>query len=185
MRNIIATISCALLLCFAVAAQEARKVQEPEYDYVYHYLDPVNGALMSLERQTPSTRFSTKFMGYGGAKSTYEVKGGKSTVRFKADQKIELIVRGMPSNIDPTTMIKLVRFEAKKDKRELLYTKVGPMGVGGATVNPDASSLPINTTRYGDYSLKIMPAQTLASGEYGIFSVSQVYCFGVDLPDKK
>jgi hypothetical protein len=186
MKSVFTLSLCALLtLCAISEAQEIGKVQEPEYDFVYQYLDQANGSLLALERQTPSANFRTKFMGYGGAKSTYEVRGGKSPVRFKADQKIELVVRGIPATLDPSTIIKLVRFDAKKDKRELVVGKVGALGLGGSSVSPDAGSLPINTTRYGSYSLRISPAESLQPGEYGVISSSQFFCFGIDPADKR
>jgi hypothetical protein len=185
MKPVFALSLCALLLCVSAGAQETSKVQEPEYDFVYQYLDQANGSLKALERQTPSSSFKLKFMGYGGGKSTYEVKGGKSPVRFKADQKIELVVRGIPATIDPSSVIKLVRFDAKKDKRELIIGKVGALGVGSSTMNPDAGSMPINTTRYGSYSLRISPAEPLGPGEYGVISSSQFFCFGIDPTDKR
>jgi len=186
MKPILALSLCALLtFCLIAEAQTVGKTQEPEYDFVYHYLDQASGSLVALERQTPSVSFKTKFMGYGGGKSTYEVRGGRSTVRFKAGDKIELVVRGIPATVDPATVITLVRFDAKKDKRELVIAKVGAMGLGSKTMNPDAGGLPINTVRYGSYSLKISPADSLAPGEYGIISTNQFFCFGIDPADRR
>jgi hypothetical protein len=186
MKPILALSLCALLtFCSIAEAQTAGKAQEPEYDFVYHYLDPASGSLMALERQTPNANFKLRFMGYGGGRTAYEVRGGRSTVRFKAGEKIELVVRGIPATVDPATVITLVRFEAKKDKRELVTIKVGAMGMGSKTMSPESGGLPINTVKYGSYSLKISPADPLAPGEYGIISANQFFCFGIDPADRR
>jgi hypothetical protein len=180
------TFGFLLLFCCAVKAQQTLQLQEPEYNYVYQYLDTSN-APPSMERQAPNITFKTKFLGYGGARSMYEINGKKSLIRFRNDQKIEIIARRIPPSTDPAMVIKFFRFEEKKAKRELLIAKVGLMGLGSASINPEQGEFPFNTSKYDNYSLEVVPAQSRAPGEYGISSAlsSHVFCFGVDPSDKR
>ncbi|MGI8469240.1 MAG: hypothetical protein ACR2N3_12390 [Pyrinomonadaceae bacterium] len=174
------------LLSCMVAAQEARKAPEPEYLGQPYYLDSASEALVALDRQMAVTKTSLKALGYGGATVAYEIKGRKSPIRLKSDQKIEFIVRVASLQADPSSVIQLVSLKAEKDKRKLVTGKVTPLGLGGSTTDPNAGAMQFNASKYGESSLKIVPAQALVPGEYALKApgASDVfYCFGVDAGD--
>jgi hypothetical protein len=76
MKFNLASAACVLLiLCNAVFGQEVKKVQEPEYLGIFFLLDSSTGNLVPLERQTAESKVKVKAMGFGGAKSTIEIKG--------------------------------------------------------------------------------------------------------------
>lgn len=175
---------CLLLMPFRIAgSQEAQRVMEPEYLGQPHSLNPINGSLIPLDRQVAVMKTRLKALGYGGATGAYEVKGAKSSVRLRSDQKMEFVVRVASLQVDPSSVIQLVSLQAEKDKRRLVTVKVSPLGIGGSTTDNNAGAIQFNTTKHGESSLKIAPAQPLAPGEYAFKApgASEVfYCFGVD-----
>lgn len=188
MRHVLTTVAfAALLLSLSVVGQEVKSPVEPEYLGVYHSLDAGKGSLVALERQSASYSFKMKAMGFGGGKSSIEIKGGKSPVRFKADQEVAFVVRVGSQQIDPASIVQFVKFDAKKDKRVIVISKVGAMGVGGATTNMNANAVSFNAAKYGDSSFKIVPAAKLPPGEYGLSGAgsNDVFCFGIDPEESK
>lgn len=150
--------------------------------------------MKQLENMPTKFKSRAKLLGYGGAESMYEVKGGKSLVRFKQGQKLQFIVGGVPRQVDPSTIVKLIKFKVKKKKRVLLASKTNPTvfvplpKVGGGVAGGDTDynpgeAIPIQYARYGKESLKITPANPLPPGEYTLAWVApnqRVYCFGID-----
>lgn len=178
----ITLIALSLLTSLIIVdARQAKQSEEPEYLSVFFYLNPADGALVSLERQTANVRTKIKAMGFGGGEAVIEVKGGKSPVRFKTDQKLEFVVRVASTQIDPLNVVQFIAWKSKKDKRSLVITKVGPMGAGGST-NMTAGAVAFNASKYGQSSFKISPAQPLPPGEYalGTGDTGTAFCFGVD-----
>ncbi|MGI8883905.1 MAG: hypothetical protein ACR2IA_06645 [Pyrinomonadaceae bacterium] len=162
-------------------AQEAVKVQEPEYLGVFAFLDSITGKLSELERQTPENKIKVKAMGYGGGEGFLQIKGEQSPVRFKTNQKLEFVVLVSSQHSDPMSLIQFFSFEPKKGMRRLMMTKVGSMGMSSKTVtNQNATSF--NAAKYGASSFKIIPAASLQSGEYCLSTANtaNAFCFGVD-----
>ncbi|HQU84321.1 MAG TPA: hypothetical protein PKY59_14385 [Pyrinomonadaceae bacterium] len=181
MKILVACILAVVFLFSATAqAQQKTKVEEPQYIFVFHYLDSA-GKLLPLEKQTPKITSKISMLGYGGASSGYEFTGGTSSVRFKSGDPIEIIVRGMSADIDPSDMIAIVALKSKKDKRSITLTKIGTMGMSTKTKDAFEQSFSFTTSKYGDGSLKIKPDK-LAPGEYAVVSkISQYYfLFGID-----
>lgn len=173
-------LAIGFLFSIAAQAQQKSKIEEPQYIFVFHYLDSV-GKLLPLEKQTPKGKTKVSMMGYGGASSGYEFTGGISSVRFKAGEPIEFIVRGLSADVDPTDMIAIVPLKSKKDKRSITLVKVGSMGMSAKTKDAFEQSFSFTANRYGENSLKITP-EKLVPGEYAVVSrISQYYfLFGVD-----
>lgn len=170
----------AILLCQSVLAQEKKTMAEPEYIGVFFYLEE-NGNLVALERQTPEVKMKVKALGYGGAESLLRIKGEQSTVRFKADQKLTFVVRVSSQSIDPVSIIDFYRFNSKKGYRQLTITKVGTMGMNSKTTVSEFA-VQFNVAKYGESSFKVVPANTLLSGEYCLSGkgTQDGFCFGID-----
>lgn len=178
-------VLCTFLLCCTVTGQEPQKTPEPEYVAQPHYLDSKTQSLVSLERQMAARKWKTKALGFGGGRLGYELKGGKSPVRFHAGSKMEFVVRVESFNKrSPEEILQLSTLKEKKDKRELITTKIGPMGTG-STTDQAAGAVAFTAHRYGDSSFKITPSSPLPAGEYAIrmtVAPGTFFCFGVDPP---
>lgn len=180
-RNVALAACLALLLANAGAGQEAVKVQEPEYIGVFYFAESATGALTPLERQTPEVKIKVKALGFGGGEGSIEVKGGKSPTRFKAGQPLSFVVRLASQQVDPLSVIQFFSLESKKDKRRLVISKAGSMGISGRSV-AGASAVSFNVSKYGESSFKISPARDLPPGEYALSGegIKDGFCFGVD-----
>ena len=163
-----------------VAAQETKKVQEPEYLSVFFYLEGT-GDLRSLERQTPEQKVKVKGFGFGGGEGYMQIKGEKSPVRFKNDSKLEFVVLAASQQTDPMSLIQFYSFEPKKGLRQLMMAKVGSMGMSSKDVT-NQSSVSFNAAKFGASSFKIAPAYELRPGEYCLSTASTAtaFCFGID-----
>ncbi len=163
-----------------VSAQQSQKILEPEYIGVFFYLN--EGKLVALERQSAESKLKIKAMGFGGGESILQIKGEQSNVRFKADQKVEFVVRVSSQSTDPVSIIQFYRFESKKGMRRLSIAKAGTMGMGAKSiVNQNAVSF--NAAKYGESSFKIVPANALLPGEYCFSGAASQdgFCFGIDV----
>lgn len=182
--NLASTACLLLIFCHAAFGQEVKKVQEPEYLGVFFLLDSSTGNLVPLERQTPVSK--TKAAGLDGMKSTIEIKGEKSPIRFKEGQKLEFVVLVSSQQTDPQGILQFFSLESKNGKRQLLIAKRSSMGT---TVKTTANerAVPFNATKYGTSSFKITSAQNLPPGEYtlGAPGNNDGFCFGIDPADQK
>lgn len=155
----------ALLFITAGLAQE-EKPFEPEYSSVFYYLG-ASGQSVELERQTIDPIFRRdKFL--------YVIPGEKSPVRLSAGDSVQFIVRVTEDFEKAAATIQFLRFEARDGKRQLLIKK--------SDIISNKTSLKLETEKYGRSSLKIVPSNKLAPGEYCISrtTIRQGYCFGVD-----
>jgi len=182
--NLASTLCLLLTFCYAVFGQDVKKVQEPEYLGVFFLLDSSTGNLAPLERQTFERR--TKVAGIDGTKSTIEIKGEKSPVRFKEGQKLEFVVLVSSQQIDPQGILQYFSLESKKGKRQMVIAKTNSLGTNAKTV-ANEKAVPFNATKYGTSSFKITSAQNLPPGEYtlGVPSSNDGFCFGIDPADQK
>jgi hypothetical protein len=176
-KTSILAFTCFLItMSLAVLAQ-----QEPQYVNQFFFLDSSTGKLMPLERENANMKAKAKAFGIGGSSSFYEIKGGKSNVRFKAGKPMEFIVRGIPRQVDPSQMIQMVQFDIKKGKRRWQFGGSGAFGTNAGTTFEEGAIM-FNATPYGKESLKLSPGEPLKPGEYGISATmgQQYFCFGVD-----
>lgn len=120
-------IAVCFLIALPLAAQDARKVEEPEYVNSAFRLD-ANAALTPLERQTGHP--VTKPQGLGHVASKVLVfPGDRSPVRFTAGDNLEFVVRVERRDVDPQTSIQFYILKPAKGKRELIVVKAGSMGI--------------------------------------------------------
>jgi hypothetical protein len=161
-------------------AQDAKKVEEPEYINVMFALDS-NMGLKALERQTPNAGMKVKALGYGGARSVMLFKGKNSPIRFSAEHKPEFVVRLGTREVDPATLIQFFALKVVQGNRELQIVKTGFMNMKGQATLGEAG-VPFNVSKYGESSVKITPISLLAPGEYTLSTTSskEGYLFGVD-----
>lgn len=184
------TVAVLLILLTAplsTRAQNAKKVQEPEYTNVFFALSTTDASLLPLERQTATLGGKVKALGFGGGESFVEVKGERSPIRFKADQQLSFVVRLDSPETDPGRAVQFFSWQPKKNGRSLVISKAGGMGTSSTTGFAD-SAIPFDAGRYGESSAKVTPTKPLAPGEYGLGSPSgnpNLFSFGIDPPDEK
>lgn len=165
MKRGLVVLASALLFVTVGLAQE-EKVFQPQYASVFYYLR-ASGEAMELERQTPN--LSRK-----GDKVLFVIPGEKSPVRLSAGDKMQFVVRVAENFDKATATMQLFRFDGQNGTRQRLLkfrdTLSNKVGV------------PLNAEKYGDSSLKLVPSQQLAPGEYCLSrtTISQGFCFGVD-----
>jgi hypothetical protein len=174
--KILILIVC-VIVCFAQTP-----LLEPDFADIFSRLD--EGKLIPLERQTAVIHGQAHGFIAVSMKSTSELPGSKSPVRFKAGGRMEFVVRSAvsPALVDPNTVYCLRKMASKKKTRELVFMSghVSPVGMSTNT-NLAEGVLPVEFSRYGNSSLKMTVAE-LAPGEYAVGHVygPAMFCFGVD-----
>jgi len=155
---------CALTTCDAQST--AAKPVEPAAIGVVYRLDPTSRELKKLaDEQWAETQGSRD-----PRQILIEVRGGQSTFRIAAAEKIEFVFNtGSPEKVS------LYAFEQKKNKRQFQTAKLRVTG-GGEMIK----GLPVEVSKYGDSSYRLIPTSPLNPGEYGIVIAGAVYTFGVD-----
>jgi hypothetical protein len=154
------------LLFITVGWAQEEKPFEPEYSSVFYYLATA-GQPVELERQPVDPI-------YKGKTFLYVIPSEKSPVRFSAGDDLQFVVRVTEDFEKAAATIQFFRFEPLNGKRQLLLKK--------SDFISNKSSLKLETQKYGQFSLKIVPSTKLAPGEYCISrtTIRQGYCFGVD-----
>ncbi len=99
----------------ALLAQDAPKVQEPEYLGIVNVLDS-SGNLQPLERQRAKHQSKTNLFGF--IKGTTIISGAHSPIRFSADQPLEFVVKLETAGYDPFLIVRLLPLAVAKDNRE-------------------------------------------------------------------
>ncbi|HLZ85964.1 MAG TPA: hypothetical protein VKQ52_01935, partial [Puia sp.] len=134
-----------------------------------------------LEKTTGELK--TKVMGFfgarGGGGASLVVDGPRSPARLKAGSDIRFAIK-LGSMMDPSSLIKLYRFDAQKKTRE-------------APANGDSKHLvDCNIKKSGSDVYLLIPASRLTPGEYGFQNMMMVngsgmghmsytfFAFGVD-----
>jgi hypothetical protein len=169
-----------LMLAFTCLSQNA--ALEPDIAEIFYRLD--HDKLVPLERQAAALKGGAHGFIVMSMKTSSEFPGGKSPVRFKSGEKLDLIVRSaVPvSAVDPNIIYYLRKLNAKKKTRELVMMSghASPLGLS-TTTTPAEGVLPVDFTRYGSSSLKMTTGE-LAPGEYAVGRPygPAVFCFGVD-----
>jgi hypothetical protein len=177
-----------------VQAQNATKVQEPEYINVFFALSPTDGALVPLERQTGAVKGKLRGLGFGGMTASVEVKSEKSSIRFKADLQPSFVVRLASPQTDPSGAVRFFSWQPKKGVRSLVIGEGG--GFTAVKVGSGESYIEFDAARYGESSVRISPTKPLAPGEYGfgaalaldaagLSSNYNSFSFGIDPPEDK
>lgn len=183
------------LMAGVLQAQNATKVQEPEYINVFFVLNPADGSLVPLERQTAIGRFKSKALGLGGGAISIEINGEKSPIRFKADQQPSFVVRLASQQTDPAGAVQFFLWQSKKGVRSHPITEVASMGLSAKDASAGAS-VSFDAARYGESSIRLAPTKPLAPGEYALGPTMahdalgapqnyNAFSFGIDPPEEK
>ena len=150
-----------MVLCKAQTAP-ARPIEPTAIGVVYH-LDPTSQELKKL----PDEQWKEQG-GFNGYRTYIKVSGKSSSFRVKADEKGEFVFNtGSPEKVS------LYRF-TEGGKRQFEFKK---LTMGGTEF---IKGLPVEVSKYGESSYKLVPASPLAPGEYAIIIAEEVYTFGVD-----
>ena len=159
----------ALVFAFSLSAigfAQKEKAFEPEFVSVFYRLRP-SGEIVELERQTPNETPK-------GSRVLLTIPGEKSPVRFRADEEIRFVVRVAEDFDKAAATLQLFHFEATHGMRQFLVKKEDLLS--------NKATLKLDAERYGGSSLKVVPSQMLAPGEYCLSrsTIAQGFCFGVD-----
>ena len=165
MRRVLLGVILGLIVG-VLQAQNATEVQEPEYINVFCALNPMDGSLVPLERQTGAVKVKARGLGFAGATVSLEVKGEKSSTRFKADQQPSFVVRLASPQTDPAGAVRFFSWQSKKGVRFQVVGEGG--GFTAFKAGSTETSIPFDATRYGESSIKFAPTKPLAPGEYGL-----------------
>jgi hypothetical protein len=175
----------ALLLAISFCAAQA-PVREPEFADVFFRLE--NGQLTALEREPITMKGGAHGFIVMNVKVTARFPGGNSTVRFKAGEPLDFVVRSpfAAGAADPATLYILRKLDAKKDHREVTFTggRFTPLG-GSTSTNFQEGTLPVTFSKYGKASYQVNNPG-LPPGEYALGSIYPrvLFAFGVDGPTK-
>jgi hypothetical protein len=172
-----------LLFLLAITACAAQTlVQEPDFADVFFRLE--NGQLVALERQPITMKGGAHGFVVVNVKVTARFPGGKSTVRFKAEEPLAFVVRSQlaAGATDPAMFYSLRKLDAKKDHREVTITggRFTPLG-GSTSTNFQEGTVPVSFSRYGNASYQLT-TPGLPPGEYALGSIypQVLFAFGVD-----
>jgi hypothetical protein len=176
----------ACLLLSVLLGAFAQVSIEPEINDIFYGIPKdQSGKLISLERQQITIHSKASGFIVMGMKTTSEIAGGESPVRFRAGEPLEFVVRSplAVSAADPNTIYGLRLLHAKKKKREIVFM-TGHASPLGASTKADLSEgvLGLEFTKYGASSYKVT-TPALKPGEYALGGATMpqvVYCFGVD-----
>ena len=176
----------SVLALSIVLSALAQAPLEPEINDIFYAIPKdQSGKLISLERQQITIHSKASGFIVMGMKTTSEIAGGESPVRFKAGEPLEFVVRSAfaASAVDPNTFYGLRLLHAKKKKREIVFM-TGHASPLGASTKEDLSEavLGLEFSKYGASSYKVT-TPALKPGEYALGRATMpqvVYCFGVD-----
>lgn len=179
-----------ILTCLALGftlfafGQESNQVQDPPKYGFYYYWDTNSKSLVLLEEQTPTDKRKDKALGFGGHDVVREVKGAKSTVRFRAGQELVFYVRLLPNfnfaELEGAAL--LLKAEIKGNKRILSTASFGLKGRDGSPFEPASNAIKFKADKYSSETFKVTPTEVLDPGEYCFngLGTPRHFCFGVD-----
>lgn len=163
MRNLFAVILFLLPLGFCFAQVAPTTPVEPKAIGVVYRFSPSGQELLRLPVEQSKER------GTNPRKLFVEVQGLQSSFRIRAGESTEFVFStGNPEKVS------LYRFDQKKNKRQVQTLAIDRHGL------QLLKGLPVEVSKHGESSYKLVPGAPLAPGEYVIFLADQVYTFGVD-----
>jgi hypothetical protein len=166
LRNLFVILLLVLSLGFCKSQTAPAKPVEPTAIGIVYRIDPSSQELKKLLDE----QWAEKPGNMDPRKVFVEVKGAQSTFRVKAGEVIEFVFKtGSPEKVS------LYRFDVKKNKRAVQTAMLNRMG-GGQLIK----GLPIEVSKFGESSYKLVPASPLTPGEYAIIIADEIYTFGVD-----
>jgi hypothetical protein len=169
MRNLALSLLLTLSLGACSAQSATIKPPEPAAIGEVNLLDSSSQTLKPLPRETWKAKGRP---GWRTATGSIEITGEGSAFRMSASEKPEFVFKtGTPE------AVKLYIFVQKKGARSSDLVKIK----AGWTQERDyAPGIPVEITKFGESSYKLVPRSPLAPGEYGIDLSGGLFTFGVD-----
>jgi hypothetical protein len=164
----------------------APKAPDPTFlNQVYYYW---SDSLLPCPKTEGRMESKMKALGFGGSQMGYTMDGGRSALRIRTGDSLRFIIKMASMMGDPSTLIQLYRFDAKKDSRQAITSNQSRFGGNkGSKVQ-----VSFDVQKSGADVFILIPSTRLAPGEYGFMntmamnqssmaSVSYTfYTFGVD-----
>jgi hypothetical protein len=169
MRNLALSLLLTLSLGACSAQSASSKPPEPEAIGEVNLLDSSNMTLKPLPQETWKAKGRP---GWRTATGSIELPGERSAFRISVGEQPQFVFKtGTPE------AVKLYLFVQKKNSRICDLVKVK----AGWTQERDyAPGIPVEVTKFGESSYKLVPKSPLAPGEYGIDLSGGLFTFGVD-----
>ena len=166
----------ALLLSeiFAVSQTVEKAYPVPEFNNKPAYLNAKTNSLVDLEKS--SYNVFSKMTGFGVAGAGFFLEGASSPVKIAKAEELQFIVK-VASGDDPTSVLDLVAFTVKKNKRLLLTSEAS--GWTGSSKS-SYKKIPYEVKRIGQ-DVYLLSVKNLSSGEYFWGSSTFMFAFNVTI----
>ncbi|MCL2289641.1 MAG: hypothetical protein FWC34_02905 [Bacteroidetes bacterium] len=172
-------ITIFLIVAIASLGLFAQNAEEPSFIGEALLLN-ADGTTSLLEKQTVQvTVQSTGF----SLHQKMVLNGCCAGIRTEAG-KIQLIVRAVDNNSDPLSIIRVIKFDAKKKNRKAELASTG----WGGSKSGKMKLVPFTGAKFGTSSY-LLTIPNIGPGEYGIIvtnpnmrdeKITVVSCFGID-----
>ncbi|SRX76003.1 hypothetical protein [Aequorivita antarctica] len=161
-----------IFLIFILSSFNSQAQQElPEFIEKPTFFDTQSNKLVDLEKSQYNT--ITKSKGLFGAEGGFFLNGVTSKVRIPKTSSLKFIVKVNPG-VDPTSILDLVQFEIKNDKRVFITTK--SKGTSTST-SFEKISYDVEKIKEGYYYLIV---KNIDTGEFFFGSNDFMYAFSVN-----
>ena len=164
-----------LLVVLSLSSCEAQsassKPLEPTSIGVVFFLNSSSQTLKPLQDEA----WKAQGNGFFTATGSIQVSGESSSVRIAASDKTEFVF-----NIEHPQNARLYRFTQKKHQR---YFEIVKISHGGRT-RENLPGIPVDITKFGESSYRLVPQSPLSPGEYVILTGPKIFSFGID-PDSR
>ena len=156
-------MSLVVLIISAVSfIANGQSIPEPDFK---NSIGLVNeNTLRSLERLSPTYVSKVKGLGYGGADLLFMVDGAASNVRINGSAP-QFVFKASDEDTDPSLIVKLLKVEVKKNKRQVKQGNVSMVGTTAASEN--VIPLSYKKIKPGVYLITLQNA-SLEKGEYAL-----------------
>jgi len=131
-----------------------------------YYLSDSN-MLVGLEKGEVAMKSKTKLGGIGGSSTEYVMNGAASPFRTGNSSPSFVIKMGNTMMGDPSTAMRLYKFDKKDKERTASISKAGFMGKGSST-NTEGISFHM---KQSDGAYILIPDKPLEPGEYGFINL--------------
>ena len=160
-------------------------IPTPEYINQPYYYDKDGNKLIKLENATAQMITKKKTLGLKGAKQFLSMTDPSSKIRFTARNSVTFIIKTSGDVIDLTSYIKLYKFIAADQKREVTIS--AKEGVLNDKEDQKGKLINISVKQIAKDNYMIQFAEALEAGEYGFVWVKNmeqkefsVSAFGID-----